>query len=677
MRAMLFKISAGNIRRSLRDYAIYFFTLIIGVSIFYVFNAIGSQVAMMKLSSSRSDIIELLVSTLSGISVLVAIVLGLLIVYASRFLMKRRNKEFALYMMLGAGKGKISAILLVETLLIGTGSLVVGLFLGIGLSQLMSVLVANLFEADMSAYRFSVSVDAIIKTAIYFALMYIVVMIFNSIAITKMKLIDLLQSEKKSEKIKMKNPVACILVFIVSAIALFYAYSQVCWHYNELNRIKFLTCIALGMVSTFLIFWSVSGMLLRIIMGIKKIYHRGLNVFTFRQISSKINTTVFSMTAICLMLFVTICALSASFSFRNSMNENIKKFCPADFEIEISFSDSADKSFSLDIEKIYSENGFNINDGIKESTHFSTYTDSNFTLKDFIGTEKIDVLANQSSIVGLNIPEQIIKLSDYNALMDLYGRKNLELSENQFIMLCNFSGMISLRNQILKKDLERKIFGKLLKSKYDKCTDGFISLSSQNLNFGIIVVSDSVVDKNMSPTKNYFIGNYIENNSVTEKIQRERFQNVIDKSANVDGRLNTKYDISEATVGIGAIVTFLGLYIGLVFLIACGAILALKELSENVDSISRYETLRKIGADEKDISKSIFRQTGVFFLLPLLLATLHSVFGIKFAVQVLEIFGVEKIWTSILATSVIIFLIYGGYFLITYYSGRWIIKKSR
>ena len=205
---MLFKISAGNIRRSLRDYAIYFFTLIIGVSIFYVFNAIGSQVAMMKISSNRSDIIELLVSTLSGISVLVAIVLGLLIVYASRFLMKRRNKEFALYMMLGSGKGKISAILLIETLLIGTGSLLVGLFLGIGLSQLMSVLVANLFEADMSAYRFSVSVDAIIKTVIYFAVMYIVVMIFNSAAVTKMKLIDLMQSEKKSERIKMKNPAA-------------------------------------------------------------------------------------------------------------------------------------------------------------------------------------------------------------------------------------------------------------------------------------------------------------------------------------------------------------------------------------------------------------------------------------------------------------------------------------
>ena len=674
---MLFKISAGNIRRSLRDYAIYFFTLIIGVSIFYVFNAIGSQVAMMKISSNRSDIIELLVSTLSGISVLVAIVLGLLIVYASRFLMKRRNKEFALYMMLGSGKGKISAILLIETLLIGTGSLLVGLFLGIGLSQLMSVLVANLFEADMSAYRFSVSVDAIIKTVIYFAVMYIVVMIFNSAAVTKMKLIDLMQSEKKSERIKMKNPAACIIVFAVSVIALSYAYSQVCWHYNELNQIKFFTCIALGMASTFFIFWSVSGMLLRIIIGIKNIYHRGLNAFTFRQISSKINTMVFSMTAICLMLFITICTLSASFSFRNSMNENIKKFCPADFEMEISFSDEADKSFSLDIEKIYSENGFDINDGIKDSTHFSTYIDSNFTLEDFIGKDNMDKIKKQAPTASFDVPEQIVKLSDYNALMDLYGRKKLELSDGQFIMLCNFSGMASIRNQILEKDLERKIFGKSLKSKYDKCADGFISLSSQNLNSGIVVVPDAVVDKNQVAEKNYFIGNYIKNSVETEKTQREHFQNVIEKSSNVNGRLNTKYDINEATVGIGAIITFLGLYIGLVFLIACGAILALKELSENVDSISRYETLRKSGADEKEISKSIFRQTGIFFLLPLLLATVHSVFGIKFAVQVLEVFGIEKIWSSIIATTVIILLIYGGYFLITYYSGRGIVKKRR
>lgn len=225
---MLFKLSLSNIRKSLRDYAIYFVTLVIGVSVFYVFNAIGDQAVYMQVSENRDDIIELLTNTLSGISVFVAVLLGLIIVYANRFLMKRRNMEFALYLMLGMGKGKISAILFIETLLIGTGSIVVGLLIGIGISQLMSALVANFFEADMSSYSFCISNEAIIKTILYFLVMYIVVIFFNSITINHFKLIDLIQSKKKSEKIRLKNPILCILIFIVSAAVLAYAYYRVC-----------------------------------------------------------------------------------------------------------------------------------------------------------------------------------------------------------------------------------------------------------------------------------------------------------------------------------------------------------------------------------------------------------------------------------------------------------------
>ena len=141
----------------MRDYAIYFFTMIIGVSIFYVFNAIGTQTSFLKISKDTRDIVELLKTMLSGVSVFVSVTLGLLIVYASRFLMKRRNKEFALYLLLGLGKGKISAILFIETIFIGLISLAAGLVIGIGLSQLMSALVANLFEADMTDYTFTVS----------------------------------------------------------------------------------------------------------------------------------------------------------------------------------------------------------------------------------------------------------------------------------------------------------------------------------------------------------------------------------------------------------------------------------------------------------------------------------------------------------------------------------------
>ena len=135
--------------------------------------------------------------------------------------------------------------------------------------------------------------------------------------------------------------------------------------------------------------------------------------------------------------------------------------------------------------------------------------------------------------------------------------------------------------------------------------------------------------------------------------------------------------LGMAIAFLGAIVAFLGLYIGLVFLIACGAILALKELSDSVDSIGRYEMLRKIGADEGDISRSLFRQTGIFFLLPLIVAAIHSVFGMKYLIFFLEVFGTENIGSSVGLTLSTLLLIYGGYFLVTYFSSKSIIKGRR
>ena len=116
---MLFKLSLKNIKKSMKDYAIYFFTLILGVAIFYIFNSIGSQTAMMTVSKSTSEILKLMTQILSGVSVFVSFILAFLIIYASRFLMKRRKKEFGVYMTLGMSKRKISLILFFETLFIG------------------------------------------------------------------------------------------------------------------------------------------------------------------------------------------------------------------------------------------------------------------------------------------------------------------------------------------------------------------------------------------------------------------------------------------------------------------------------------------------------------------------------------------------------------------------------
>lgn len=270
--------------------------------------------------------------------------------------------------------------------------------------------------------------------------------------------------------------------------------------------------------------------------------------------------------------------------------------------------------------------------------------------------------------------------------MRVYGRESLTLNEDEFILLCNYDSMANLRNDVLKANDTITVFGHTLQSKYSECQDGFLDLAVQPINTGFFVVPDSVIEGQTAVT-DYLIGNYKADFKNDKKAIDKEFTNewdnkVVSNQADFLSEddytsLDTKVDIANAAIGLGAIVTFLGLYIGLVFLIACGAILALKELSESVDSIGRYEMLRKIGVEESDISKSLFIQTGIFFLMPLILACIHSVFGMKFASYTLEIFGTEKMYTSILATSGIILLIYGGYFLITYFCGKGIIKGRK
>lgn len=680
---MLFKLSLRNIRRSLRDYAIYFFTLVIGVSVFYVFNAVDGQAAMVWLYTDPREFVRMLQSIMGGVSIFVAVVLGLLIVYASRFLMKRRSREYAVYSLLGMSKGKISALLLTETLMIGIGSLLVGLIIGVGLSQLMSALVVDLFDADMTDYRFMVSGEAILNTVISFAFIYIVVMIFNSVSVGRMKLIDLIQTGRRSESVKLKNPVVSVVLFVIAAVGLAFSYYRVGWCVVDIDGEELFVYIGIGAVATFLICRSFSGMLLRILMSMKKTYFKGLNSFTFRQLSSKVNTMVFSMTVICLMLFVTICTLSAAFSIRNSLNYNLRTFCPADACVSI---ESNEPLNSIDIISDIERTGVDIDEYFREYVTVKRYSDTSFTFYDFV----------DENLININdYYQEIVSVSDYNELMKMYGKETLTLNDDEYILVCNYKMAKSAQDKVLKTGRTITVFGNTLRPKYSTCYDGFIEISSNRENFGFFLVPDKITEQlsGNCVIADTIIGIYPpyqndkEGKAACEKAFMDMYKNKIltnihdfDYMQGGRGgylRSSTRLDIENGSIGVGALATFVGLYIGIVFLIACGAILALKELSESVDSISRYDMLRKIGAEENDISKSLFRQTGIFFLLPLILACVHSVFGMKFATYFLEIFGTEKMWQSLAATSIILLLIYGGYFLVTYFCSIRIIKDNK
>lgn len=684
---MLFKLSVKNITKSIKDYAIYFFTLVLGVAIFYVFNAIDSQTVMLNVSSSTSEIIRLMTTILGGVSVFVSFILGFLIIYASRFLIKRRSKEFGIYLTLGMSKRKISLILFFETLIIGVISLGVGLALGIVLSQLMSILVANMFEADLTKFQFTFSSSAALKTLLYFSIMYLIVMIFNTIIVNKCKLIDLLHGNKKSEKVKLKNPIICTIVFIIAVIALSYAYYLVTDGFGTsplVNTISgILIPISLGCVSTFLIFWSLSGLILKIVMHLKKYYYKGLNSFTIRQISSKINTTVFSMTIICLMLFFTICIFSSALSIKNSLSGNLKDLAPVDIQFSKlqQLSDEEEESFSKDIIEDYNTTvkdtlqRLDVYKYLKEVVDINTYRVEEITLKDSFG-DQIEQIGKDYPLLAYQDKETLIKLSDYNRLAKLYNKKELTLKDNEYVIIANYKMMADIRNIALKNNTKLTINSKDYYPKYQECQDGIIELSGSATNTGVIILPDNALE-GIHPYKNILAANYQADTKEEKENVEDIVNTIINNHFNKDTLLsyNTKIDIYESSIGLGAMVTFVGLYLGIIFLISSAAILALKELSESTDNKERFNMLRKIGTDEKMINKALFNQIAVFFLFPLLLAIIHSIFGIEFANYILKTMGTESLLSSIILTAVFLVVIYGGYFLVTYYCSKTIIKE--
>ena len=725
---MLFKLSFRNITRSVKDYAIYFFTLVLGVTLFYVFNSVGSQAAVLELNNAKKLIVELLSKILSGMSILVVAILGALIIYASRFLIKRRNKEFAIYLTLGMSKRKISRLLFFETLMIGIISLAVGLLVGIGASQLISILIGRLFEADMSKFQFVFSEKAFFDTILYFGLIYLIVIVFNTIIVGRLKIIDLLHGSKKSEKAFLKNPLLRAIVFVLSSFGLSYAYW---WVTNDkvsmMDRINnLLWPVAIGVITTFLLFWSFSGLIMEILTRSKRFYYRGLNSFIFRQVSSKINTAVVSMSLISLLLFLTISILSLCFSINESMKKELAYNTPVDAFIELTdyqaifgpngpgygpSVDSSDQDWNLQVKEsqrymqksIYQklvEKDEDIAKSIKEYLEVNVYADHTLTFKQALQAEYLTGLVGEF-MSKTAVP--ILRVSDYNKIARLYHREETSLGDNQYQILADYKPMSDSIDKSLASGFQINYRGQTLSPASKKHVEGFVTSSGMKSNTGILIVPDKIasgqtigsrvllVNYNTSADHTaqqidndlrriYDFGNLsIEVHTTDEALQKTKEKSKAEEQrpSGVSFSYMTKILIYTSSIGLQAIATFVGFYLGIIFLISSAAILALKQLSESSDNIEKYAALRRLGASNKMLNRALFIQIAIFFVFPLLVGILHSVFGIKFASSIIEVFGSGGLLASIPITASMLILIYGGYFLLTYLSSKRIISEKQ
>ena len=657
-----FKLIIKNVHKNLRDYLIYFLTLMLAVSLFYAFNSISDQPAFSEMSMTRALLYEQLDKMISVLSVVISLVLAFLIIYANQFLLKRRKKELGIYMMLGMKKGRISRIFAGETFCVGVIALGVGLIFGFILSQGASLIALKLFAIELDKYQLVFSIGAFQQTVICFALIFFIVMLFNVWSVSNVQLISLLTASRKNENINTENHVFPVLMFVLSffcigtAGILFYRNGILPSRKNIFFQIA---GIALA-IGSFLLFYSLAAVFSQFASSNKKFYLKGLNTFLVRQIGSKIRTNYVIMTIVCGLLTITICAVSIGSSTALAMNELAQSATPYDLNVLSDVDIDGDSS----IADYLATCDIQITDYAENMKQISIY-EADMTYAELFEGQKVNLWAIDEAMPEIKV--SAISISDFNLALSMQGKEPITLKAGEYLLNCNYKGTFQYISEALRNHPELTIGGiTLRRASEELLQETYYMTSVGNNDRGTLIVPDSVA-ATLPKDINVLLVQYKQGINTSEVLQKMIPIGLDETHGYRYTEKNMMYDMFY---GINALVTFLCCYIGLVFLLVCAALLALKQLTETTDNIYRYNLLQKLGAKRRQINRTLYAQTAVFFAVPLAVAGIYSILLVGKGMEIVEEFmNLHISTTTNVGITVVLFLIvYGSYFLATYLS---------
>ena len=739
---MLCKLAWGNVRRAGRDYLVYLLTLTLGVTVFYAFNTVSMQVDIAGID--EEGLAQVMGSMLGYLTYFLAGVMAFLMVYANNFIMKRRKKEFGLYQVLGMGRGRVATIMALETVIVSVVAFVAGIVLGVGLSQLMTFFTASLFKTQIANFHFFFSVHAFNLTLACMLVMFVLTLLLNLRAVRRTKLIELMGAERRNESIKTRNPWIAIAIFAVGAVLVGVAYYRLLRDGFPLTATdsklqeamsQFGITTAMVTVGTFALFWGLSGMLIKLLQSLRSVYWRGLNMFTVRQLSAKVNTVCFSMGVIAMILFLAITSVTCGMSIANVMNENLERYNPVDvsqtyvyytpdtfdyYKEYVNPSDEADRMVPADSTvDLYSAwhgdriDPDNVADGIKgKSADNNDETGKKVNIADVAGEHvQIDsylsypfggsnpsVSAGEMcKTMGEKLPKAlggsnadtmglfVTPASQYNKLRQMMDEEPVSIGRDQYLLTCDMGGELGdLYTKYMAGGHTLTLGGHELKPATDKSDKdtAAIANSAMGSNPGTVVVADELLFQlNLQPYASNLLVNYKQGMDVTKADESIKYTLLDDllvdgKKPGSWGVFMTRSEMYTQAAQMNGMISYLAIYIGFVLVVACAAILSIQQLSNVADGSRSYRVLAQIGCDDRQIRHSVMAQQAVFFLFPLAVGLAHSFVALKVIIELVSTFGDMSIGGTVGLTCAIFLAAYGGYFLVTYLMSTGIVRSA-
>lgn len=637
------RLAADNIRKNRRTYLPYALTCTGTIAMFYIIYALSQNSGIENIIGSST--IQVVLSLGNFVVGLFAVIF---LFYTNSFLIKRRKKEFGLYNILGMEKRHIAKVIGYETLFLSLGSLAVGLLAGLLLSKLAFLAVLKLLDFEV-VMGFEVSTPAVLATLLLFGFTFLLIYLNNLRQIHTASPIELLRGGQTGER----EPKTKWLLTLAGLGCTGGGYAIALTITDPLSALTlFFLAVILVIVGTYCLFTAGSIALLKLLRKNKRFYYESRHFISVSSLLYRMKQNAAGLANICILSTMVLVMISSTSSLYIGMEEVIQKRYPRDFTLTTSdYSEASLQNIENTVNRVLEKEGLRRENDLR------------YTFLEFSGLEQGDAIytdENQfANAVSSNIRTLFfVSAEDYGAI----SGQPVSLRQDEVLF---FSGRTSYAYDTLR------VFDRtfVIRERPDSFPENGLQVASV-VNTYYIVVPDRATIEDIYRQQEAVYGEncshvqyYCGFDLPVEAEAQERFYEQLRPSLNdsgFSGRIESREVERHESYGMMGGLFFLGLFLGLLFIMATVLIIYYKQISEGLDDRERFAIMQKVGLDREEIRRSIRSQVLLMFFLPLAAAALHVAAAFRMIAELLALLGLTNVSLFVACTigSVLLFALF-------------------
>lgn len=642
------KLALRNLKRSLKEYSIYVFTVTITMTLLYAFFAIAFSGEMQDLVTTYDNIKSIMIM----VSILVTLIIAWLIYYISNFILQKRSREFGMYLLLGMKRTQVSRMFLFEQLALGAVGFFIGCVLGIFVYEILHAILLNIFGFAY-AFQLSFSWSACGAAFLCFLSIYLLEMIREGIALKKQSIHTMLYNASRNEKTAKGSRLSgfYFLAAVLLAVAGLYVtqqYLRSMVNGQSSDSMLLMLGVFAIIVSVYLFFYGISAVLGIFLNRHRKIKYKGNCMYLYGQIAGRLRSNRTVLATLSLLTLLTLLFLCIALKFNEVKELSNARFVPFDI-----MASSSEKLNMKSIESYLQEHKISYQSA---DIHYYQKEERD----DFYS-----VVKGKSYYTEDEKHSVYMKQSDFNKLRSLKGKPSVTLKADEYMIVCATDIKDSLQEYGAQHTLHLQ--GKRLQLRGVDDTE-----YGQTQNSGYYLI---VADEHVKHAKPYF-REWVANTDPETEVSwyQDTVNQFFDDNKEQVGdsyysyasyRVKAKW-FEENAVGFVSI-CFSLFYLSFIFICISATILAVQQLSDAHRQRYSYAMLHKMGVNQRQLHALLAKQIAVYFIIPLVLPIMYLLPIIRMLDELFEMTYASANMFIYLGGSMLFFLaVYGCYYVMAY-----------